>query len=342
MFSGPSADLSLARLSVSRSRGHAVAWPRSRGAVARVATRPRRRGASRRSMKTDGEIARAVALRAKHALLNADNKRRIMKMPLDLLCISTFNRQGCYPSPRRVQGLMCDLLLKGFSVAEANHEGVVVQELPQDQWQAYERKFSKPYQSFREFNTTNTASVKALEMAFRTERIPAWHAQPLAFGAGLAVPEKRGLLGTIPRTQKPRSGKIADRKGRCVEPISIDRLQPIIGRAFSRRPLSRGAVVAHHYGKARRGRAHIRSSQRSSNTRARNARDGAPQLPGQRGPRTAVSLRPRELRVIQLGGGSLQKNHASGCGPTCIQGHLRLRHKSRRKERRIRAAPFRV
>ena len=117
-------------------------------------------------MKTDGEIARAVALRAKHALLNADNKRRIMKMPLDLLCISTFNRQGCYPSPRRVQGLMCDLLLKGFSVAEANHEGVVVQELPQDQWQAYERKFSKPYQSFREFNTTNTASVKALEMAF--------------------------------------------------------------------------------------------------------------------------------------------------------------------------------
>ena len=91
-----------------------------------------------------------------------------LKFPLDLHCVSTFNRQGCYPSLARVQGLMCDLFLKGISVAEANHEGVVVQELPPEHWDAFKDKYNKPYESLRDFNMSKTASVKALEVAFST------------------------------------------------------------------------------------------------------------------------------------------------------------------------------
>ena len=61
---------------------------------------------------------------------------------------------------------MCDLLLKGISVAEANHEGVVVQELPREHWDAFNCHYNKPYESLRDFNMSKTASVKALQVAF--------------------------------------------------------------------------------------------------------------------------------------------------------------------------------
>ena len=86
---------------------------------------------------TQGEIARAVALRRKYVVIGHDKKAMTLKLPLDLLCVSTFNRQGCFPSPARVQGLMCELLLKGNRVAEANQEGFVVQELPREHWDAF-------------------------------------------------------------------------------------------------------------------------------------------------------------------------------------------------------------
>ena len=114
----------------------------------------------------NGTIAQAVALRKKYVVTGPDNKAKTLKLPLDLLGVSPFNRQGCYPSLARVQGLMCDLLLKGISVAEANHEGVVVEEVPPEHWAAFQEKYKKPYESLRDFNVSKTKSVKALEVVF--------------------------------------------------------------------------------------------------------------------------------------------------------------------------------
>ena len=113
-------------------------------------------------MGTQGEIARAVALRRKYVVTGPDHKAMTLNLLLDLLCVSSFNRQGCYPSPARVQGLMCDLLLKGIGVAEANHEGVVVQELPLKHSDAFKCLYNKPYESLRDFNMSKPASVQAL------------------------------------------------------------------------------------------------------------------------------------------------------------------------------------
>ena len=54
----------------------------------------------------------------------------LLKIPLKHLSVSPENRSGLFPSPARVIWLLCKILLGGFNPAEANHEGVVVQELP--------------------------------------------------------------------------------------------------------------------------------------------------------------------------------------------------------------------
>ena len=49
---------------------------------------------------------------------------------LDLLGVHAQNRAGVYPNADRVEGLGTGLLKDGFSIDEADHEGVCVQEVP--------------------------------------------------------------------------------------------------------------------------------------------------------------------------------------------------------------------
>ena len=65
---------------------------------------------------------------------------------------------------------MCSILISGFSAKEANHEGVVVQELPPEQHEAYFKKWGIYYKTFREYNIAKVRSVSALRPAF-TETI---------------------------------------------------------------------------------------------------------------------------------------------------------------------------
>ena len=70
-----------------------------------------------------------------------------------------------FPSPSRVQALLCNILISGFNTNEANHEEVVVQELPPEQHQAFRQKWGVPYETFLEYNIAKAFSVSALRPA---------------------------------------------------------------------------------------------------------------------------------------------------------------------------------
>ncbi len=114
-----------------------------------------------------GQIAEALALRDKYRLKGQDGYLRI---PMKLLAVHRENRSGLCPSPARVIGLLCSILLSGFNTKEANHEGVVVQELPPEQHEAFRQKWGICYKTFREYNIAKVGSVSALRPAF-TETI---------------------------------------------------------------------------------------------------------------------------------------------------------------------------
>jgi hypothetical protein len=94
----------------------------------------------------DGLIREAMALRAKYRL--KDDKgvaRKTRKLHLEQLCICKDNRGGQYPNPDTVIGLGIGIFTNGFSLDEANHQGVCVQEIPV-QHQVH------PYQTMRDWN----------------------------------------------------------------------------------------------------------------------------------------------------------------------------------------------
>ena len=61
---------------------------------------------------------------------------------------------------------MCGILKDRFLKEEAQHEAVVVQELPAERQAEYERHRGKPYKTHADHNTRNTESVEALRPAF--------------------------------------------------------------------------------------------------------------------------------------------------------------------------------
>ena len=72
-----------------------------------------------------GLMRRALVLRAKYRLPGEK-----MKIPLTLLGVHPSNRAGVYPMEETVMNLGLSILAGGFSVEEANHEGICVQEVP--------------------------------------------------------------------------------------------------------------------------------------------------------------------------------------------------------------------
>ena len=72
-----------------------------------------------------GLIRRALVLRAKYRV--APEK---VVIPLTILGVHPSNRAGVYPMEDTVKNLGLSILLSGFSVEEAHHEGVCVEEVP--------------------------------------------------------------------------------------------------------------------------------------------------------------------------------------------------------------------
>ena len=77
-------------------------------------------------MNDFGLMRKAMALRAKYRVCKE-------KIPLHFLGVHRMNRGGVYPQAETVQNLALKILDAGFSVEEANHEGVCVQELPSEE-----------------------------------------------------------------------------------------------------------------------------------------------------------------------------------------------------------------
>ena len=85
-------------------------------------------------MAADGEaeimglIRKAMAFRVKFRL--EGGKKMV---PLGLLGVHPMNRRGLFPNGERVKSLGLDILKDGFSIDEAQREGVCVEEAPREQ-----------------------------------------------------------------------------------------------------------------------------------------------------------------------------------------------------------------
>ena len=78
-----------------------------------------------------GLIRRALVLRQKYR-----KDREKGRVPLSLLGAHPSNRAGLYPMEETVMNLGLSILSGGFSVDEAHHEGVCVEEVPQAEQQS--------------------------------------------------------------------------------------------------------------------------------------------------------------------------------------------------------------
>ena len=99
----------------------------------------------------DGLIREAMAFRVKYRLKDEKGvPRKTRKLHLEQLCICKDNRGGQYPNPDTVIGLGIGIFTEGFSLDEANHQGVCVQEIPvQHQTSIWT---SQPYLTMRDWN----------------------------------------------------------------------------------------------------------------------------------------------------------------------------------------------
>ena len=75
-----------------------------------------------------GLMRRALLLRAKYRVQAEKDK-----IPLTILGVHPSNRAGVYPMEETVMNLSLSILSGGFSLEEANHEGVCVQEVPAEE-----------------------------------------------------------------------------------------------------------------------------------------------------------------------------------------------------------------
>ena len=71
----------------------------------------------------EGLVRKAAAFRAKYRVSNKT-------ISLCRMAVHPQNRGGVYPQPDTVRNLGLNIMAKGFSQREANHEGVCVEEMP--------------------------------------------------------------------------------------------------------------------------------------------------------------------------------------------------------------------
>ena len=94
-----------------------------------------------------GLIRRALVLRAKYRI-HAEKDR----IPSSISGVHPFNRAGLYPMEETVMNLGLSILSGGFSVDEANHEGVCVQEVPQEEQQSTQWFLGMKYEPYLAYN----------------------------------------------------------------------------------------------------------------------------------------------------------------------------------------------
>ena len=102
-----------------------------------------------------GLVRQAMAYRVKYRI----SKER-KSISLNRMGVHPMNRGGVYPQPDTVRNLGLKLLKTGFSVHEANHEGVCVEEVPFNERGAApgggQTAVAAPYESYSEFNRRNS------------------------------------------------------------------------------------------------------------------------------------------------------------------------------------------
>ena len=113
-----------------------------------------------------GPLNESAMLRSRYALKDPEGQRLKVKISLDDFSVHPQNRGGLFPSAARVVNLLCGILKDRFLKIEAQHEAVVVQELPAMKKAEYERLHGKPYKTHADHNTQNTDSVEALRLAY--------------------------------------------------------------------------------------------------------------------------------------------------------------------------------
>ena len=108
-----------------------------------------------------GLIRRALLLRAKYRI-----QTEKIKIPLAILGVHPANRAGVYPMEETVMNLGLSLLSGGFSVEEADHEGVCVQEVPVEEQRHAQLITQGAYETYLAYNKRKTAAVAALLSTF--------------------------------------------------------------------------------------------------------------------------------------------------------------------------------
>ena len=108
-----------------------------------------------------GLVRRALLLRAKYRVQSEK-----LTIPLSILAVHPSNRAGVYPMEDTVINLGLGILLSGFSVDEANHEGVCVQEVPAEEQGKVQVSTNDWCETYLAYNMRKTAAVAALQTVF--------------------------------------------------------------------------------------------------------------------------------------------------------------------------------
>ena len=108
-----------------------------------------------------GLVRKALCLRAKYRVQSSKQT-----IPLNIMGVHPLNRAGVYPMEDTVINLGLGILLSGFAVDEANHEGVCVQEVPAEEQSKLRDSSTEVYETYLAYNTRNTSAVAALEHVF--------------------------------------------------------------------------------------------------------------------------------------------------------------------------------
>ena len=92
-----------------------------------------------------GLIRKAAAIRAKYRVSNETISPCRM-------AVHPQNRGGVYPQPDTVRNLGLNIMAKGFSQREANHEGVCVEEMPYSERTKHSRSDGSSYEPYADYN----------------------------------------------------------------------------------------------------------------------------------------------------------------------------------------------
>ena len=109
-----------------------------------------------------GLIRKAAAIRAKYRVSNETISPCRM-------AVHPQNRGGVYPQPDTVRNLGLNIMAKGFSQREANHEGVCVEEMPYSERTKHSRSDGSAYEPYADYNMRQRAH-RYLDTCFSTSQ----------------------------------------------------------------------------------------------------------------------------------------------------------------------------